>query len=58
MHCHKFMHVFNSPFSRTVQINEFASVVFHGGKSENDYIKESEEFTKSRGNTNKQYLNT
>jgi len=58
MHCHKFMHVFNSPLSRTVQINEFASVVFHGGKSENDYIKESKRFTDSRGNTNKQYLNT
>jgi len=52
------MHVFNSPLSRTVQINEFASVVFHGGKSENDYIKESKRFTDSRGNTNKQYLNT
>lgn len=40
--------MFNSPLSRTVQINEFASVVFHGGKSENDYIKESERFSDSR----------
>jgi len=48
--------VFNSPLSRTVQINEFASVVFHSGKSE--IIKESEKFTDSRGNTNKQYFST
>jgi hypothetical protein len=58
MHCRRFIHVFNSPLSRTVQINEFASVVFHGGKSENDNIKICEGFTDSRGNTDKQYLNT